>query len=58
MDYKEEIRKIFENASPEAKRILGETLKIERRFRWQTEHRSLTAEINKDIMNKIKEIVK
>lgn len=58
MDYNEMIKERLEEASETAKKLLHETMKIEKEYRWQTAHRSLNTEIAQEIADKVKEILK
>jgi hypothetical protein len=58
MDYKEMIKERLDTASETAKKLLQETMKIEKDYRWQTAHGSLNSQIAQEIAKKVKEILK
>jgi hypothetical protein len=58
MEHKRKIEDLMKNASPEARKILLQTLKIERMYKWQTDHRGLTSKIQNDIMSTVKDCIK
>ena len=57
-NYSEQIKKLFTNASPEAKKIINVTLEIEKTKRWQHQHPGMNEKISTDITSKVKDIVK
>ena len=57
-NYEEKMKTLLKKASEESKKVLGLTIEIEKRKKWQQEHRGFKKDIVDEIIQKTKDTIK